>query len=149
MTELRIRPKSNYLHQAGWQELYVLTKHWHSDMKFYEEEINFLRDLVDRYFIWLIRDENIRQVQSTAARLLKAEGQHKEIVKKIDKHLIHLEELMENSFAHDEQKFRDEHAELEDEMTVFLKDFNMVKREVFAIIGHVMEAEKLQHLLMK
>jgi len=147
--ELRIRPKTDYLHQAGWQELYVLTKHWRSDMEFYSDELRFMCNLVDKYFKWLIKDENIGLVQTLTTKLIETDSRQKEIIEKIDMHLSHLDELIENSFLRDSQQFRDEHAILEDRMTAFITAFRKTKKEVFAITEQVMKTGKLQHLLTK
>ena len=63
MSELRLRPKSDYLHTAAFEELYVLGEHWQSVMEFYHLELDFLKKLIDKYFIWLLKDEHIAKVQ--------------------------------------------------------------------------------------
>lgn len=145
--ELRIRPKSDYLHKASWEDLYLLTEHWKSDIEFYRDESRFLRTLVDKYFIWLIEDGNIQMVQLLSNKLSKIITQKKAIYDKLNKHLNHLEELIENPFSHDSTKFRNEHSKLEDEFTVFVKNFKVIKKEIFAMTKHVIEDEKLHHLL--
>ena len=147
--ELRTRPKSNYLHQAKWEELFVLAEHWKSDMEFCHDELTFLGSLVDKYHSSLINKEGIAQMKLISDKLSKAHGKQKEIVDKIDKHLIHLEDLMENPFSHDEQQFRDEHAFLEDHIADFIKEFRSIKNEIFTITKGVIRDEKFQHLLAK
>jgi hypothetical protein len=61
--ELRIRPKSDYIGTANWQQLYALTEHWKSDMEFYKYEIQFLKQLINKYFIWLVEDERINKIR--------------------------------------------------------------------------------------
>ncbi len=145
--ELRIRPKSDYLHKASFENLYILTEHWKSDIDFYRDELRFLHTLIDKYFIWMIKEGNISKVQSLSNKLSKIIDQKKELFNTINKHLLHLEELIENSFSHDEKMFRDEHEILEDEFTEFVKNFKVLKKEIFAITEHVIEDEKLQYLL--
>lgn len=145
--ELRIRPKSDYMHQANLQELYILTEHWQADVRFYKDELRFLRDLVDKYFMWLIEKEHIDNLQEKAGRLLNADKQCDELAQKITKHLTHLNELQQNAFSHDEQQFRNEHGKLEDEIADFAKLFRDLKKDVFKITEEVLESEKLKHLL--
>ena len=38
MNEYRMRPKDSYLQNSQWQELYVLTQHWKSDLLFYKDD---------------------------------------------------------------------------------------------------------------
>lgn len=145
--ELRIRPKSTFLEDADWQQLFVLTEYWQHDSRFYEDELRFLRNLVDKYFIWLVREENLNKVQAVAKKLTEADHKHKELSSSIDKHLSYLAGIMKDPSAHNIGSFRSEHAELEDELAGFNKLMREVKRDVFALTEHVMETEKLQHLL--
>lgn len=147
MTDLSIRPKSDYLHTADWQQLYVLTEHWQKDMEFYKDELRFLYKLVDKYFIWLVDDEHIRMVQNIVNEIRLDERKGNEIREAIKLHLRHLESLMQNAFSQDEQKFRDEHSELEDALAQYAKDFRDIKKTVFQATELVMESEKLGHLL--
>lgn len=144
---LRIRPKSDYLQQAEWSELYVLAKHWQSDMEFYRDELRFLRGLVDKYFIWLIRDENIAQVQDMTGKLSEAGQNHEQLHERLKEHLKLLEGLISKSSNIDKVDFRKKHIELEDRITDFFKAFRSLKKEVFAMTEHVVSEEKLKHLL--
>lgn len=144
---LRVRPKSDYLQKAEWSEIYVLAKHWQSDMDFYRDELRFLRNLVDKYFIWLIRDENIAQVQNMTSKLAEASQQHEQLNEKLKEHLKLLEGLISKSSTINKGEFREKHIELEDHITDFFKTFRSLKKEVFAITEHVVSEEKLKHLL--
>jgi len=42
MNNFRNRPKYNYIHEADWQQLIILTEHWKSDLLFYKDDIRFL-----------------------------------------------------------------------------------------------------------
>lgn len=147
MEELRIRPKSDYIHTATWQELYLLTKHWKSDIKFSNFEVNFFKGLIDKYFDWLTDNENINQVQHLV-NILKHLANELEIIDKdITKHLNYIRLFIENEFSHDEQVFRAEHIILEDKLVVFNKALRETKREVFALTEKVIDNEKSEHLL--
>ena len=144
---MRIRPKSDYLNTASWDSLYVLTEHWQKDVDFYKDELRFMSGLISKYFIWMTKDENISKVQKIVVSLKTIENQLKEMDDKLKKHLKSIGLLMENAFSHDEQEFRDEHVQLEEDLVEFMNDYKKLKRDVFTITEHVMESEKLQHLL--
>lgn len=145
--ELRFRPKSDFLHQAGWQELYVLTEYWNSDMNYYIDEFRFLRNLIGRYFIWLVNNENIGQARAIYNKIVEAEQQKDQIHDKIRRHMQRLSDLAKDPDAHGEEEFRNEHARLEEEVAELAKKFRSIKKEVFDISEHIIESEKLQHLL--
>ena len=63
MSHFRNRPKGNYIHKADWQQLYRLTEHWKSDLQFYNDDLIFLHHLIEKYFMWISRKENIDMVR--------------------------------------------------------------------------------------
>jgi len=116
-------------------------------MEFYKDELHFLRNLVGKYFIWLTSEENMAHTQNAANKLHQAEESRGRIASDIQNHLRHLEEMIDGAYKGDEREFRNEHALLEDRIAAFLKTFRTLKNEVFALTEHVIESEKLQHLL--
>jgi hypothetical protein len=145
--EFRTRPKSNYLLNAEWQELHVLTAHWQSDIIFFEDELRFLNLLFDKYFSALIDKENIEKTKVVAARLADIKTKHGSVAQRITRHLHHIEELMINPFAQDASAFRDEHAALEDDLAGFVKAFKDVKHDVFELTERIARTEKAKHLI--
>lgn len=143
MNEFRNRPKDDYILEADWSKLYVLTEHWKSDLLFYKDDLTFLHHLIDKYFLYLSKRENIDRVQEIEVNLLKVDKQCASLLEKTTKHLMHLAELMDNPFAYDSHKFREEHANLEDRLAQFVKDFRKNRKEVFTITEHIIDGEEL------
>lgn len=147
MEKLRQRPKDNFTWEAAWQQLYVLTEHWKSDLEFYRDDLKFLQHLIDKYFIWIAQKENLDEVREIASGLLETRGNCDVLLKRISKHLSHLANLIDDPFKYDSHQFRSEHEKLEDDIAVFVKTFRENRKETFAITEHVIEKEKLEHLL--
>lgn len=147
ISELRVRPKSDYLKTASWDEFYILTEHWQSDMEFYRDELRFLKNLLVKYFVWLTKEENVSDVHDMVTRLDNLDRKRDDISEKIQLHLHDIELLIENAFSHDEQKFRDDQSQLEEDIAQFVKDVRKAKNEVFKLAEYVIESEKLEHLL--
>jgi hypothetical protein len=145
--EFRTRPKSNYLHDAEWQELHALTLHWQSDMVFFGDELRFVDLLIDKYFTSLVDKENIAITKDVAAKLSDIKKTYESLCQKVLKHLKHIENLMVNSFAVDASAFRDEHAKLEDELVAFVKSFRDIKHNLFQLTERVIKNEKQKHLI--
>ncbi len=147
MNTYRNRPKGTFLIDANWEELYVLTEHWKSDLEFYKDDLRFLHRLINKYFIWITEEENLDMVRSLEISLVKMDRSCKDLLSKIGKHLIQLGKLVENSDDEQSRVFRIEHEHLEDEIADFVKCFRENRKEVFTITEHVIDSEKLQHLL--
>ena len=148
MKDLTTDQASRLLHRTAWEELYVLSQHWKSDLDFYKHEMKFLNKLIDKYFIWMTKDENIDKVRLIIVDLSKLAKQRALLAEALQKHLSHIARIMESAFTYDEQSFRDEHVELEEKIATLFKGFRKLKKEVFAITEHVMESERLKHLLI-
>ncbi|MBT8384558.1 MAG: hypothetical protein KJO83_02485, partial [Bacteroidia bacterium] len=90
MKESVIGIKSNYLHSASWDELHAITRRWQSENDFYNYEITFLKKLIDKYFIWMTKKDNIAQVRKLVIQLSKLEKRHGDNSNAISKHLNHI-----------------------------------------------------------
>tara|TARA_B110000211_G_C13969364_1_gene504232 strand:- start:486 stop:947 length:462 start_codon:yes stop_codon:yes gene_type:complete len=147
MNDFRNRPKDNYIYEANWQKLYMLTEHWKSDLSFYRDDLSFLHHLIDAYFLWISKKENIDMLQKMEVNLLKIDKQCASLLERTNKHLHHLSELIEDPFKYDSHHFRAEHEVLEDKLTQFLKDFRQNRKEIFTIKEHIIDGEELvRHL---
>ncbi len=146
-TDFRIRPKSDYLHTASWEELYILTKHWLSDMNFFKDEMQFLNNLIGRYFIWMAEKDNFHEAQVITAKIIELDKTEEALSAAIKKHKADLALLMEKAFTNENESFRREHVKLEDDLAKFTDTFRKVKKEVFDFSEKAIENDKLHHLL--
>jgi len=142
MTEFRNRPNDNYIHEADWQKLYILTEYWKSDLLFYKDDLTFLDHLIDKYFIWISKKENIDLVRDIELNLLQIYKQGNSLLKRVNKHLHHLAELIDDPFKYDSHQFRTEHEKLEDSIADFIKSFRKNRKDVFAITEYIIDNEE-------
>ncbi|WP_339840067.1 hypothetical protein [uncultured Maribacter sp.] len=143
MSIIRNRPKGSYIHEADWQQLFILTEHWKSDLEFFKEDLEFLNHIISKYFIWISKKDNIDLVREIEVGLLELNKKCDAILKQVNKHLHHLAELIDNPFAYDSHTFRTEHEQLEDDIAMFVKDFRKNRKEVFTITEHVIDGEEM------
>ena len=141
MENFSLRPKGNFTWTAEYRELYILTEHWQSDLKFYKEDLNFLYHLVDKYFISLINKENLGEMRILSSGLSETNINCERLLEKTSKHLTHLTELIDDPFKYDSHKFRSEHEELENEISSFIKKFRKIKQETFVDMEQVIQKE--------
>ena len=149
MAEMRMRPKTDYLRTAAWEQLYILTERWHSDMAFYLDEIRFFHKLVNKYFMWITIDENRAKAEAIGIDIRKTEQDATWLKESIVKHLKHISDLVKHRRARDDSEFREEHILLEDHMVNFAKLFRKLKAEVFAVTEFIMETEQLPDRFME
>ncbi len=147
MKEFRLRPKKDYLHTASWEEIYALSEHWLTDLEFFKDELNFLDILVGKYFLLMLKKENVDKIHNITSNISGLIKEQQVLNEKINKHLKDLSLLMENAFNTSEQWFRNDHVDLEERLTEFTANFRSIKKEIFNITEHVIANQKLQHLL--
>ncbi len=149
MGNFRSRPKGDYIQNTDWQELYVLTEHWKSDLLFYRDDLKFLHKLLQRYFIWITKEENLGAVRSLGQSILGDTKTCNDLLKKIKEHLSHLANIIDEPFKNDANEFRTEHEELEDHISQFIKGVREHRKQVFTLTEHVLDSEHLEHLLQR
>ncbi len=144
MENLRFRPSGDYIKVTSWEELHVLTNKWKLDLEFYNFELTFLHQLIDKYYIWLTKDELVGEVELTATKLYLVDKARKNLNNKTIQHLRHIEEIIENEFLYDSQTFRAEHEVLENKIANFCKNFQLLKKEIFILTEQVLETENVE-----
>lgn len=141
MENLSLRPKGDFSYTAEYQQLYVLTVHWQSDLEFYKGDLRFLHHLIEKYFVWFASKEHLDEMRNLAVRLSEIGKKCDELLEQTSKHLSHLAELIDEPFKYDSHKFRTEHEQLENEMASFVQKFRAIKKETFAVSEKVIENE--------
>lgn len=148
MADFRNRPKGQYIFEADWQQLYILTEHWKLDLLFYKDDLKFLDHLIDKYFIWISKKENIDLVRDIELNLLEIYKQSTSLLKRVNKHLHHLAELVDAPYKYDSNLFRREHKQLENDIANYVISFRKNRKETFAITEHVIDSEKFVQKVM-
>ena len=146
MSEFRLRPKDDYVLVTKWDKLFVLTQHWISDLRFYQDDLRFFKQLIKRYFIWINTDKHQREVEIILNAVNKLAHKAEDLIKKTSGHLGHIKDIIDEPFTHDSQKFREEHQDLEYEIAVFVKTCRDQRDQVFSVIEHVVDKERLQEM---
>jgi len=149
VNDFRNRPKDQYIFEADWKELYVLTEHWKSDLLFYKDDLRFLQHLIDKYFLWMSQKENIDLVRDTEVNLMETDKQCDSLLKRTSNHLTHLADLIDDPFKYDSHTFRTEHQALEDGLASFVKTVRENRKEIFKVTEHVVDSEEFVEKLMK
>jgi hypothetical protein len=85
INEFRARPNGSYIFDASWQDLYILTEHWKSDLLFYKNDLNFLDHLIDKYVIWITKREDVELVRTIEKSIINTSEQCKILLNRVKK----------------------------------------------------------------
>ncbi len=142
---------SHFEEQILSGKTYVLAAHWKTELDFYLDELNFLNTLINKYFVFLIRDYHLVEVQKITAALTNTMKKQAAIVDKINAYKSALKALISKVPMSIESKqihqLSEDHEHIENEFSEFAKDFRMLKREIFKITEKVLETEKVKKLI--
>lgn len=131
----------------SWQEMYIITERWQSDLAFFNDELSFFRKLINKYLLWLVDEKNIEHTRKLAADISKFDKRGVTVSQKLATHLRELANLAENPFSHNAQSCRDAHGALESIVAELAKDFRSLKKKVFRVTETVIDSEKANRLL--
>ena len=142
MSKYRNRPKGDYIKEAKWQDLYRLTEQWQSNLEFQLYEIEFLERLIDNYFVKLLLHENLDELRELQRDLYEGKNQSEKIMNRINIHLRRILNILDGPSKLGGFAFRDEHEQLEDDVSEFIKNQRVVRFTVFKMSKEVLESEK-------
>ncbi|MEO1013366.1 MAG: hypothetical protein AAFX53_18885 [Bacteroidota bacterium] len=142
-------PKDNTIAHTNWQELYVLTDHWKTDLLFYKDDLKFLNILLKKYFIWITRDDNLEAVEALGISVHRDRQKCNKLLKRIQEHLSRLVNIMEEPFKNNSVELRIKHKSLQDATAFFVKHVRENRKKVFEVTEKVMDTEHLQHTLQR
>lgn len=147
MENLSSTPNGEDKVNAKWQKWYILAEHWKTDLLFYRDDLKFLHDLMDKYFIWITKKEDLKKVSKTAQNILNDKRECEELLEKVEKHISHLSKIIDNSFKDNGEILRSEHKALEDEIALFIKKVRKNRTQVFSVTEYLLDNEKLEYLI--
>ncbi len=133
--------------ETEWQKFYVLTEHWQSDLEFYKDDLRFLHHLVDKYFIWITKSENLEMVREILLQVNDLQKRCESLIKKVLDHRHDLTYFENKTDASRWQQTLEQHEEMEKEIYTFVKEFRANRKEVFRITEYVIDSEQLSDLI--
>jgi len=139
--------QQNKIGEVNWQELYILTDHWKSDLEFYKDDLRFLHHLIDKYIIWITKDDNLNLVKNIQKNLFEIRKKSMDLMKEVTTHRGNLGLMVENPVQSSNPQFIEDHEALEDKMSKFVKLFRSNRKEVFSITEYVIDSEELPNIL--
>ncbi len=147
MSDLDYKNDLKLLENGPWDELYVLTNHWVSDLQFYRDDLKFLNHLIEKYFIWLSKEENLQMIKELKLGLQETNKMVNDLLEKVSKHRNRLGLLVEDANRKDASVIIMEHEHLEEEIIRFVSFFRLNRKETFKLTEYITESEELSTII--
>lgn len=139
MNGLVKKSKGKTIYEAYWQELYLLTENWKSDLLFYQEDLYFSHNLINKYNKWIskkIIKNEFQEIEYTVFELLRNCNQ---LIDKTNQHLSKISNNISTPYLNDSYSFRNIHDQMEFEMAEFIRTFRTSRLKVFSMTDEVMK----------
>lgn len=128
--ETKIYSSSGFAHQCSTAELYVLTRHWLSDILFFEQELEFFQSLLQRCFS--IEEEDQRdRLDSIQAKLSDLRTRLELLSESVNLQQSNLGAILDKNVTEPFSYNNMLQSKLEGELFDFIKTFRLVKQQVF------------------
>jgi hypothetical protein len=85
--------------KENWQQLFALTEHWLSDVKFFKDELSFFRNLLSQYLVWINDEKSIDSMRRLSSKITKLETVRSSLDQRFENHQNHLGNLIEIHLA--------------------------------------------------
>ncbi len=138
---------ANFLSNGSWYQMYMLSKYWKSDLEFYRDDLHFLHLLIDKYFIWIVKPENLKIVEELKNKVAHLNLKSKDLIVKMSKHTIQLGYMVDSPNNGSIKTIKTEHEDLEQEIAEFVAMFRENRKEVFSITEYIIDSEKLASII--
>jgi hypothetical protein len=128
---------------ARSQQIYVLCRHWESDLEFFRIETAFLHRLLDDYFVQLLSPEYFENLKKSTQKLFELEKEENSLRQQIMDHMKQVGLAAEGVIPEDAEKLADEQATIQSLLLKLITDYREVKKEMFALVEKAMHRKKL------
>jgi hypothetical protein len=123
------------------QELYILSNHWISDIHFEEDEIRFLKKIINNYLVPGLKSGQLDEIADFNKTLTRQDENIANLKNKIAGLLKFIGGLVNDSNAEIRIDLVEKFAALEAEMKTLFESVKQVKKSLFSFTEEVMKTE--------
>lgn len=123
---------------------------WMSDLKFIKDEQLFFVDLIRSFTIQLIDSKHYKKIKIIIDKLSKLQKKTDSLISSVKIHKNDLKILVDGiDQPKEEEDYKNKHRNLIIEISDFVKEFKLLKTELFSLIKNIKKEEKQKHLIGK
>jgi len=122
------------------QELYILSKHWTSDIKFVEDEVRILKDILNKFLIKM-GNLQVKEAKNFEKILEQQDAGILDIKSKISKFLTFMEPLVSGAKQEIGVNLIEKFTDLQAQITSLSEYVKVLKKSLFSFTEEVMRAD--------
>ncbi len=124
-------------------QYYVIVRRWASDLEFFKIEKGFFRRLLEGSFVRVSNKDHTKNLDKIEKSLLKFEDNKSMVAKMLEEQMKSLERAAKDDIPEDIEQLAWKQINLEYLMSNLTREFQSVKRDVFALVDEIMEEQKI------
>lgn len=132
------------------EEMHRASKSWLSELLFIKDEHLFFEDLIKSHTFQLLDKEKFSDNKEVIDAINRSQRRNNELIKSVQKHENKLEIMVDGiDQLKEEEAYKKEHRDLIIGVNDFLKNYKILKTQLFDIIKNIKKLEKQRRLLDK
>ncbi|KAA5826246.1 hypothetical protein FPF71_05375 [Algibacter amylolyticus] len=148
-----MKTTQKHLRYAEWlnaEEMHEASKEWLSELNFIKDEHLFFEDLVTEFTSQLIALGNFSSVKEVIDAINRSDKVNNQLLEAVRNHENKLQIMVDGVDELDlEKAYIKEHSNLIVSINKFLKEYRVLKTQLFNIIKIIKKEDKSKHLLDK
>ena len=137
-----------YVEWLNAEEMHEASKEWLSELNFIKDEHLFFEDLVTQFTSQLITYGNFSSNKEVIDAINQSQKQNSTLIEAVRIHENKLQVMVDGVDQLEEEKvYAKEHSDLIVAITEFLKQYKLLKTQLFNIIKSIKKEYKNEHLL--
>ena len=130
------------------EDMHMASKKWLSELQFISDEQLFFDDLIKSFTLQLIDPKYFTKSKKVISEISKMQKKNDTLIETIKIHENELEIMVDGvDQIKDEINYKNKHRELIQLINEYLKDYQLIKKQLFKIVKIVMKQEKQKRLL--
>ena len=139
-----------YVEWLSAEQMHKNSKEWLSELKFIKDEQLFFNDLIRSYTLQLIDSKHFAKSKTIIDKLSKLQKITYSLIESVKTHKNGLKIMVDDiDQLKEEEDYKNEHRGLIIEINNFVKDYRILKKELFSLIKAIKKEEKQKHIIDK
>lgn len=139
---------ATYIEWLSAEEMHDASKQWLSELRFIKDEHLFFEDLITLFTSQLIASNKFSDISEIIDTINASQKQNNTLIKTIKAHENGLEIMIDGVNQLEEEKaYKKDHKELIGKINTFLKNYKLLKTQLFDVLKNIKKEEKRNHLL--
>lgn len=145
-----IQTHPHYIEWLNAEQMHEASKEWLSELRFIRDEHLFFEDLITSYTLQLIAPDKFADNKEIIDVFNESQKRNNSIIEAVKIHENELKIMVDGINQIEKEKaYIQEHKDLIVIINDFLKEYKLIKKQLFEIIKNIKKEEKLRRLLDK